>query len=120
EVEPVGKMLRQASLDRRVAMNHIEAVVARVGQEWLANPQHLIPFLLLEWNAGANASVHEETLVVRNEQRQALEPAEMLVWNRLRARTLVPAQRHIAAIAKPERPVAISESADQHVLVIAA
>src|SRR5262245_25613741 len=35
KIEPVGKKLRQVSLEWRVAMDHIEPVVARVGQEWL-------------------------------------------------------------------------------------
>src|SRR5207245_77830 len=120
EIEPVGKLLRHAGLERRVAMDHIEAVVARVGQEWLANPEHLISVLLLERNPRANTDVDEEAIVVREEQRQALEPGEMLVWNRVHARDLVAAQRHVAAVTEPKRLVAIAQGADQHVLVIAA
>ena len=62
----------------------------------------------------------KEPLVVTFEQGQAIEPDKVLTRNRVRARDSVAAQRHIAAIAKPERSVAIVQHADQHVLVIAA
>src|SRR5206468_12020468 len=120
EIEPHGKMLLQAGLERRVAMNNREAVVARVGEEWLANPQQLIPVLQFERNTRANACVDEETLVVTDTRRQVLKPGKMLVRNRIHARNLVAAQRHIAAIAKPKRLVAIAEGADQQILVVAA
>src|SRR5262249_50723051 len=56
----------------------------------------------------------------RDGQRQTLEPGEMLVRYRVHARDTVAAQCHVAAIAEPKRPLAISEGIDQHLLVIAA
>ena len=82
KVEPVVKMLGHAGFERRVTVDDIEAMVALIRQEWLANPEHYVFLLLIEWDTGTNASVDKETLVVIDGQRQTMEPGEVLGWNR--------------------------------------
>jgi len=120
KIEPVVTMVGQAGFERRVAMDDIEAVVALVRPERLADPQHDVFPLFIEGNVRINASVDEESLVVTKGQRQAFEPGEVLAWDCLRTRDLIAAQRHVAAIAEPKRFVLTSGCADQHLFVIAA
>src|SRR5712671_4812228 len=103
-----------------MAMDDIEAMVARVRQEWFANPKHRVLLLLIERNARKNAGVDEEPLVITLGERQAVEPNKVLIRNRACACDPVAAQSHVAAVAKPECLVAILQHADQHLLVIAA
>src|SRR5262249_796734 len=98
----------------------ILAMIAPVRQERLANPQDHILLLLLQRNAGPDASVNVEAHTVTERERKVLEPAEVLLRNGICMVDPIAVEGFLTSVPQPRQFVLMLRSVDQHVLVIAA
>src|SRR5262249_14357714 len=77
KVEAIGEVLDLADSNRRVTMNDILTVVARIRKERFADPEHHVLLLLFERHAGSDAGMHVETLAIADRKRKILEPRQV-------------------------------------------
>jgi hypothetical protein len=137
DIDPVRSDLRLVG--GRMAVNHDDAVVAVVPQEFLANPDQVLRVLSVERYPRPDAGMAEEIVAEADGQRQASQERPMRLRHfrrqlfrqggelavdepRHRRHHAIGTQRRVAAIAEQHRSgfVRIVEETDQHLVMVAA
>ena len=102
-----------------MAVHDEQPVIAPVGQERFAHPQHHLALLLLQRHARHDAGMHVEALPVGVRERQLGNPFQMRKRNFGRRHDAVAAQRGVATVVEPQRDVVALGGVEEQVLVVA-